>query len=96
MAKPAKKTESIVKPVVRVAGELHALEKILDGDPDKIPTIKSVGCMRVSPDSNSWISYTILTKGREVISIEVDEPNLRGVAEESAKINFVQQFMDQE
>lgn len=96
MAKPSKKSQSIVKPVLVESGKQHALAKIFDGDPNKVPTIKSVGCMRLSPDSNSWISYTITSRGREVLSIEVDEPNLRGVAEESAKINFVHAFMDQE
>jgi pheromone shutdown protein TraB len=96
MSKATAKKESIVKPIISVAGETHPLESILAKDTSKLPEIKSVGYMRVSANSNSWVSYTITSKGDKIISIEVDEPNLRQIAEESAKISFVNSFSDQE
>lgn len=87
---------SVVKPLIRVEGQNHVLEDLFDGDPDDMPLMTSIGFMRLSPQSNTWISYIIVTRGKEVISIEVDEPNLRAIAEESAKINFVNSFIDQE
>lgn len=90
------KLSDIVQPSVRVAGEQHLLQKIFDGDPDKLPLITAVGYMPIGRGPNSWISYTIKTKGKDVLSIEVDEPNLRDIAEESAKIAFVSSFIDHE
>lgn len=96
MARP-KKTDAVVQPIIRANGEKHVLEKMFESDHDDLPEIKSVGFAKL-PDggSNAWVSYVITTKGKEVISIEVDEPNLRQIAEESAKISFVNQFIDQE
>ncbi len=36
------------------------------------------------------------TKGTKVIKVDADEPNLRAIAEESAKISFVDTFMSAE
>lgn len=96
MAKQTKsQTKSVVQPSIRVEGEKHTLEKLFDGDPDDMPTLKSIGYAKLG-GQNSWVSYVITTKGREVIAIEVDEPNMRTIAEEASKINFVGQFVDRE
>jgi hypothetical protein len=87
----------IVKPIIQVAGEPeHPLSVAVSGPSCDQPELKSVGFMRATDKSNAWVAYTITTKGDQVISIEVTEPNLRVIAEESAKISFVNLFTDQE
>ncbi len=87
----------IVKTVISTEGESeHPLSVAVSGPESDQPEIKSVGFMRASNNSNSWVSYVIISKGDKVISITVDEPNMRQVAEESAKISFVNLFTDQE
>lgn len=102
MAKPISKLKvvesvsSIVKPIIREGDKKHLLEIMLDGDPNKYPIIKAVGYMPIRDGQAGWISYTITTKGREVLSIEVSEPDGRLLAEDGAKIAFVNQFIDHE
>lgn len=88
------KTKEIIQPLIRVEGEDHMLEKIFDGDSSSYPELKSIGYMQLK-SGNHWVSYVITTKGREVIKIEVSEPDLRAIAEESSKINFVNCFVDE-
>jgi hypothetical protein len=96
MAKPqpTKSSESIVKPLVKVEGQKNALETLIDDE--QAPILKSVGYMKIFQNrQHSWVSYVVTSKGKEVISIEVSEPDMRDIAEESSKINFVQCFTDQ-
>lgn len=92
MAKATKKQESVVKPSVTFEGDSkeHVLETLMNSS--QAPVVTSVGVMRV-PGTNNYISYTVKTQGTKVVSIEVEEPNLRAIAEETAKINFVNLFM---
>jgi hypothetical protein len=92
----AKNSKDVVQPSIRFGEEKHILETLFDGKQENMPEIKSIGYKRLDDKPNSWISYVITTKGREVVSIEVEEPNLRGIAEESAKIAFVNCFVDSE
>ncbi len=95
MAKQTKKSkETVIKPSIQVAGDKHVFETLFEGEADNLPEIRSVGFMKVSPNSKDYVSYVITTKGTDVISIEVDEPNLKIIAEESAKTNFVNLFID--
>lgn len=64
-------------------------------DQTTLPIVKSIGIRQV-PGSRYFISYTIYTQGDKVIKVEVDEPNMRAIAEDSAKSNFVQLFMSQD
>lgn len=89
MSKNNKK--SVVTPIIKIEGHTNVLEDMIKGS--DAPTLKSVGYARVGEGSNNWVSYVITTRGTEVIEIQVDEPNMREVAEESSKINFVQEFM---
>lgn len=91
-----KKLSNIVEPSVRFGTDKNILEDLFDGPADDMPELKSVGYQKVGEGSHSWISFTITTKGREVIKVEVEEPNVRAIAEESAKIAFVNQFIDKE
>ncbi len=86
-----KHEDDFICPIVKVAGEKHLLEKMIDQG--EAPIVKAVGYMRLGNQRNSWVSYTITTRGREVLKIEIDEPNMREIAEESAKIAFVECLM---
>lgn len=92
MAKP--KPSSLIKPSIRVGDEKHPLEEIFDGESGEIPTMRAVGYMSLG-HGNQWVSYVVTIKGGKVMGIEVDEPNLRQIAEESAKTSFVTMFVDQ-
>lgn len=87
---------NVVKPLIRSNDEKHLLEEIFEGPTSEMPEMKSIGYMKLGKGPNSWVSYVMTTRGTEVLSIEIDEPNLRSIAEESAKINFVQSFVDRE
>lgn len=83
--------QPIIQPIIRNNGEKHILEEMFEAG-DDLPEIVSVGYMRLSPNSKQWVSYTITSKGHEVIKIEVSEPDQRAIASESAKIAFVNTF----
>ncbi len=97
MAKSIKATKSIVEPMVKFEGDnkQHAIDVLFNGDASALPLIKSVGYMKV-PSSNNYVSFVMTTQGKEVLKIEVDEPNLRGIAEVTAKISFVNMFTQDE
>jgi hypothetical protein len=98
MAKPHKTStvtpfkEPVIQPLIRVEGEKHPLEEMWDGG--EPPELKSIGYGKLGK-GNGWVSYVITTKGREITKIEISEPDVRGIAEESSKINFVNCFVDQ-
>jgi hypothetical protein len=96
MAKKQAINPDFIKPSIRANDEKHILEEIYESDPNDMPTLKAVGYVQIGTGKSSWMSYTITTKGKEVLSIDVDEPNVRAIAEESAKIAFVTSFVDQE
>ena len=88
--KPVKE-ESFVKPSIQVNdSKENVISNLIEGS--NAPEIQSIGVFKV-PGTNHYVSFTMITKGKEVISIEVEEPNLRAIAEESAKISFVEKFM---
>ncbi len=100
MVKPLKKvkpspTESVVKPSVTfLGGKDHVLEELLKKD--EAQELKSVGYARVNNlagHTAAYVSYVITTKGDKVLKIEVEEPNLKAIAEEATKISFVNNFM---
>lgn len=81
-----------VIPSIEIAGHKNGFQALFEGDPAKIPTLKSVGYCQM-PGTNTFVSYKILSKGGKILKIECEEPNLRPIAEESAKIAFVSTFM---
>ena len=91
-----KKLSQIVEPSIRMGDEKNLLEKIFDGLPEDMPELKSVGYAKIGEGQHAYVNYTITSRGREIIKIEVEEPNLRAIAEESAKISFVNHFTDPE
>ena len=87
----------IVHPIIQVDGETHPLVEMFNEERlEDLPILTSVGYMRLGTGVANWVSYVMKTQGDKVLSIIVDELNLRAIAEESAKINFVQSFIDQE
>lgn len=90
----SKASDCIVEPIIRSNGEKHILETLYESG--SAPEIKAIGYTRMGKGPNAWVSYVATIKGDKVIKIQVDEPNMRGIAEESAKINFVTEFIDQE
>ncbi len=88
------KLSDIVKPSIEVAGDKHELKRLFDEG--ELPVMKAVGFARIKDSSAGWVSYTITIQGNEVLSIEVDEPNVRSIAEDNAKIGFVTNLIDKE
>lgn len=82
--------KNVIKPIIQVDNQPNILERLTEDD---APVLKSVGYAKCGENKNSWISYVITTKGNEVISIEVSEPDIRPVAQDNAKISFVDCFM---
>lgn len=100
MAKTAKKvTEPVteskdlsIKSTIEVSGHTNPFITYYN---DNDVELKSVGYIKM-PGANNYVSYTITTIGGKVTEILCDEPNLKMIAEESAKIAFVQHFVDKE
>ena len=74
-------------------GKPHILKSIFDGPANEIPTLTSVGYVRL-PGSSKYVSYVMTSQGTEIKKIEVSEPDHKGIAEDQAKINFVNSFMN--
>lgn len=68
----------------------HVLETILESK--DAPEIVSVGTVKI-PDTNQYVSFTLTTKGNKVVKFEVGEPNIKLIAEDEAKIAFVNNFI---
>lgn len=90
------KQSSVIQPLVRVVGQKHVLEDIFDGEEEDVPELKAVGYARVTTKAGGWVSYVVTFKGNKVLKLEVSDPELRNIVEESAKIDFVQSFLDQD
>ena len=86
-------SEPIIQPLIRVDGQKHALEKLWVED--EAPELKAIGYAKIFKDrQHSWVSYIITTQGDQVKKIEISEPDMREIAEESSKIDFVNSFVD--
>ncbi len=90
MAKPRNKPKAIVTAVL--PGAPHPF-KGLEAE-GKLPVLKSIGYVRKAPGSRDYVSYVITSQGAEVLGIECSEPNLKPIASDEAKINFVTLFED--
>ena len=94
LATASEPSPSIVSPITTVAGESHVFQTL--EQEGALPILKSIGYARISPQSRSFVSYVITSRGNEVLKMEVSEPNLMGIAAEQSKIDFVTQFVDNE
>ena len=101
MSAPSKKKslKDLINPAIRIEDNEHPLEIVYDNGKD-LPIFKAIGFVRtpikVKGQGNTYFSYTITFQGDKILSIDVEEPNLRGIAEEAAKISFVTTFTDQD
>ncbi len=83
----------VVKPLVQ-GEKKHLLAQLFEGNSPELPILKSVGFGRIEANG-SWISYVIRSRGKEIISIEVSDPDQRSIAEDNAKTSFVTELVDQ-
>lgn len=93
----AKKTKVDVERSVTFDTEVpHPLvESMKAEDEEELPELTSVGVYKV-PGRPYYVSFVMKSRGTVVTKVFVEEPNIRQVAEESAKISFVKEFMDNE
>lgn len=89
MAKKQAKQFEVTPSIVVEGAPSHPMNEIINSDEQ---VIKAIGMVKI-PNTNTFVPYVLHIKGTEVVKCEVEEPNLRGIAEESAKINFVNIFM---
>lgn len=94
MPRAKKAAKPLVTTVIPPGSAGHAFEKL--EDQGALPILKSVGYARVFPGSREYVSYVITSQGREVLSIEVSEPNLKAIASDEAKISFVTLLEDED
>ena len=85
---------SFIKPLVTVEGQKNIYQELIeDGE---TPVITAVGCYNLKMGRHTWISYTLKIKGDRVISMEVSEPDMKAIAIESVKTDFVLHFESDE
>ena len=89
-----KKKESVIQPTIHFVGNTkeHALEELFNNG--EAPLIKSVGYVNL-PGTTLYVSYIIHSRGTEIVKIEVEEPNVKMIAEDSAKVAFVNTFCNE-
>jgi len=84
----SKKSDVIQEPMSFVGQpQDHILKIMFDGLDEKIPEIKSIGYTSL-PGTNRFFSYIITSKGREILKIEVLEPDFKAIAMDQTKVNF--------
>ncbi len=71
----------------------HAMIELFEGPAELMPVMKSVGLVRV-PGRRTYMAYTLHTKGNQIIQIDVSEPDRKLIAEDDAKMSFVQNFLN--
>ena len=86
------KPSSIIKPEMVFNDEPHLLQEMFDDG--SFPIIKSVGV--VSVPGGNYVSCLITTQGTKVLEIKVGTPNLRNIAIDEYKINYVTHIIDQQ
>jgi hypothetical protein len=90
--------ETVVKPLVSIQGHTHKFTEL--DMKDELPDLTAIGICKLSkPEEgrrNDWVSYTVKTKGRQIVSLEVSEADHKAIAEENHRMAFVALFMDAE
>ena len=92
MAK-TKKTEvkesTFIEPTIQIEGHVNPfIEHVKEDEPE----LTAIGYARV-PGTNNYAAYVITFKGGQITKMTVDEPNLKRIAEDSAKTMFVSELM---
>lgn len=86
----------IVKPVVKFDGDAtkHALATLFDGPSEFLPIITSIGIKKI-PDLSLYIAYKITSRGKEILNIEVTEPNHKAIVRDEL-VMFFEEFFEVE
>ncbi len=91
----SRETTSIVTPMIQTDDYvIHPLKEL--ESQGEMPVLKSVGLARISPMSKNYISYVITSQGSKVLNIEVAEPDARSICEDTAKMSFVNTFLNED
>ncbi len=77
----------------QVTGEVekHIFQELFEEN--ELPTIRTIGLVRVNPNSKDWVALTIEIKGDRVITMEVSEPNMKLIAMDDAKMRFDKEYI---
>lgn len=87
-----KEVKSILVPSIQIEGHVNAFIPYFE---EKQPTLRAVGFTGI-PGTKDFVAYMVYIKGDKVEKIVIEEPNMRQIAEETAKINFVNEFIKDE
>ncbi len=89
----AKAKKVVVTPSIEFEDvkKINPLKEAFAGPMDSWPKLTAVGYTTVK-GTNKYISY-VLTLEKGEVKIDASEPDFRAVAEDEAKINFVNCFM---
>lgn len=91
--KPEVVEAPFIVPSIRNNDEKHIFEEMFDLG--ELPEMKAVGYVKIGNGTANWVSFTATIKGKDVLRLDVEEPNIRAIAEESAKIAFVSALIDE-
>ena len=83
--------KSVCEPSVVIEGHTNPFIPFYESGPE----LTAVGYVRI-PGTNEYSSYTITIKDGVVTKVVCEEPNLKVIAEESAKIAFINNFVDKD
>ncbi len=92
-----KKSKPVIERSVTFDNEKsHPMIQAMESeDQEDLPEITSIGIHKV-PNTAYYVSFVMKSRGTTVTKILVEEPNIRQVAEESAKISFMAEFVDKD
>ena len=81
--------ELVIKPSIQViGGNPHPLMQMLQ-DKKELPVMKAAGFFKIENGKrDNHVACTMVVEDGK-LTIEVEEPNLKNIAEETAKISFV-------
>lgn len=81
--------ELVITPSIQViGGNPHPLVQMLQ-DKKELPVMKSAGFFKIETGKrDNYVACTMVVQDGK-LTIEVEEPNLKNIAEETAKISFV-------
>lgn len=79
----------VIKPIIE--SQEHILEKLIKTGED--PVLTSVGIAKVA---GGWISFVLKSRGLEIVSCEVSDPDMKLIAYDAAKIEFVNRYLGDE
>ncbi len=94
---PMKAKAKIVTSIGGTPGENHFLEDLINGPVEEMPILKSIGFFNMIPSrAHQYVHYIIHTQGDKVLKIEAGEPNMRGIASDASKMDWMQLFDSEE